>query len=346
MIRSRPPLRFLMMAQNNSKNTNDSQTSSPKAKPESGPVPNSEHRHGGGSPAKAILYAFIANSCIAIAKLIAAIYTSSGSMMAESIHSFADSGNQVLLFIGLKGAEKPADKDHPMGYGKLSYFWSFIVALMLFSVGGIYSVYEGWHKLSSTAELSHVWVALLVLGGAILIEGWSLAGAVREANLMRGKRSFGLWLKNTRNAEIVVVLGEDFAAIVGLVLAFGFLTAAYLTGNPVYDAYGSICIGVVLIAVAMFVAFRIQSLLIGKSAEPELQELIKELIAADENIEHLFNAITMQFGPKVMLAAKIKMDDNISLAEAVNHINALERDIKAAFPEVGWCFIEPDDTDE
>ena len=310
------------------------------------PVENPDRAHGGGSPAKAILYAFVANGCIAIAKLIAAIYTSSGSMMAESIHSFADCGNQVLLFFGLKGAERPADDDHPLGYGKLSYFWSFIVALMLFSVGGVYSVYEGWHKLSSTEALSNVWVALLVLGGAILIEGWSLAGAVREANLMRGKRSFRLWLKNTRNAEIVVVLGEDFAAILGLVLAFGFLTAALITDNPIYDAYGSICIGIVLIAVAIFVAFRIQSLLIGKSAEPELQDLIKELIAADENIDHLFNAITMQFGPRVMLAAKIKMDDNITVGEAAEHINALERNIKAAFPEVGWCFIEPDTTDE
>jgi len=326
------------MEDNNTSITSNSASEDMKEQP-----PGQGH---GGSPAKAIMYAFVANGCIAIAKLIAAIYTSSGSMMAESIHSFADCGNQVLLFIGLKGAERPADEDHPLGYGKLSYFWSFIVALMLFSVGGIYSVYEGWHKLSSTEPLSDVWVALVVLGGAILIEGWSLAGAVREANLMRGKRSFSVWLKNTRNAEIVVVLGEDFAAILGLALAFGFLTAAFLTGNSIYDAYGSICIGMVLISVAIFVAFRIQSLLIGKSAEPELQELIKELIAADENIEHLFNAITMQFGPKVMLAAKIKMDDKITVAEAAEHINALERQIKVAFPQVGWCFIEPDNTDD
>jgi len=312
----------------------------------SGKNSNPGHGHDGGSPAKAILYAFIANGCIAIAKLIAAIYTSSGSMMAESIHSFADCGNQVLLFVGLKGAERPADKDHPLGYGKLSYFWSFIVALMLFSVGGVYSVYEGWHKLTSTTELSDVWVALLVLGGAILIEGWSLMGAIREANLMRGNRGFLLWLRNTRNAEIVVVLGEDLAAIFGLVLAFGFLTLAFFTGNPIYDAYGSICIGIVLIAVAIFVAFRIQSLLIGKSAEPQLQKLIEELIEADEHIDQLLNTITMQFGPRVMLAAKIKMNNSITLGEAVAHINTLEKQIKAAFPEVSWCFIEPDDTDD
>ena len=139
-----------------------------------------------GSPARAILYAFLANTGIAIAKLAAAIYTASGSMLAEAIHSMADAGNQVLLYICLKGAEKPADAEHPLGYGKFSYFWSFIVALMLFSVGGVFSIYEGFHKLQSTTPLNDLWVAMLVLAGAILLELFSLAGAVREANLMRG----------------------------------------------------------------------------------------------------------------------------------------------------------------
>jgi len=300
---------------------------------------------GHGSPVKAIFYAFLANSGIAIAKLAAALYTSSGSMLAEAIHSMADAGNQVLLYIGLKGAERPADDDHPMGYGKLSYFWSFIVALMLFSIGGLFSVYEGVHKLEATAVLNDLWVGMLVLAGAIVLETFSLMGALREVNLMRGDRSLRYWLRHTRNAEIVVVLGEDIAAIVGLVIALGFVTMTYVTGDPVYDAIGSIVIGVVLIFVAIFVAIRVQSLLVGKSAEPDLQASIIRAIEADPNIEALLNTITLQFGPKVMLAAKIKMTSGLTIEAAVEHINQLEAHIKAEHPVVGWCFIEPDTKD-
>ena len=298
-----------------------------------------------GSPTKAILYAFLANTGIACAKLAAALYTSSGSMLAEAIHSMADAGNQVLLYIGLRSAERPADASHPMGYGKLSYFWSFIVALMLFSVGGIFSIYEGLHKLGAPAELKDLWVAMLVLAGAIVLETVSLLGALREVNLMRGQRSLRYWLKNTRNAEIVVVLGEDIAALIGLVLALGFLTMTYFTGNPVYDAIGSICIGVVLIVVAIFIGIRVQSLLVGKSAEPDLRASIVAAIEADSNIQQLLHTITLQFGPKVMLAAKIHMTPGISIETAVVHINQLEARIKAEHPSVGWCFIEPDNKD-
>ncbi|MCB1645407.1 MAG: cation diffusion facilitator family transporter [Pseudomonadales bacterium] len=299
----------------------------------------------GGSPAKAILYAFLANTGIAISKLAAALYTGSGSMLAEAIHSMADAGNQVLLFIGLKGAEKPPTKDHPLGFGKLSYFWSFIVALMLFSIGGLFSVYEGVHKLHGEAELNDLWVAMVVLAGAILLEGGSLAGAVKEANLMRGQQSFRDWLRHTRNAEIVVVLGEDLAAIVGLVLALGFLILTWYTGNPVYDAIGSICIGVVLIIVAIFVAIRVQSLLVGKSAEPALEASIRQAIGEDDSILELLNTITQQYGPKVMLAVKVRMVPTLTIEQAVGHINALEKRIKAQHPAVGWCFVEPDITD-
>ena len=298
-----------------------------------------------GSPAKAILYAFIANLCIAIAKLATAIYTGSGSMLAEAIHSFADTGNQVLLFIGLKGSERAADEDHPLGYGKLSYFWSFIVALMLFSVGGLFSIYEGLHKLSSPAELNQIWVALIILGLAIVVESISLMGAIREANLMRGHKTLFTWLKHTRNAEIVVVIGEDIAAIFGLVIAFFFLGLAWITGNPIYDAIGSVCIGVILILVAVFLVVRLQGLLVGKSAEPDLQNLINELIADHDQIQAVLNTITLQMGPKIMLAAKIVIDENTSVGEAVLLINELERKLKAAYPEIGWCFIEPDNTD-
>ncbi len=300
---------------------------------------------GKGSPVKAILYAFIANLCIAIAKLATAIYTGSGSMLAEAIHSFADTGNQVLLYVGLKSAQRAPDEHHPLGYGKLSYFWSFIVALMLFSVGGLFSIYEGVHKLSSDSELNQVWIGLIILGGAIVVESASLMGAIREANLMSGKKTLLNWLTHTRNAEIVVVIGEDFAAIVGLVIAFFFLSLTWMTGNPIYDALGSICIGIVLILVAFFLVVRLQGLLVGKSAEPDLQQRINELIAEHDQIESVLNTITLQMGPKVMLAAKIVINPETSVGDAVVLINDLERKLKDAFPEIGWCFMEPDNAD-
>ncbi len=298
-----------------------------------------------GSPVKAILYAFLANLGIALAKLAAAMHTGSGSMLAEAIHSFADTGNQVLLFIGLKSSERPPDDDHPLGYGKLSYFWSFIVALMLFSVGGLFSIYEGLHKLSAESELNQVWIGLVVLGLSIVIEGFSLMGAMHEASLMRGDRPLLNWLRHTRNAEIVVVIGEDVAAIVGLAIAFCFLGMTWLTGDPVYDALGSICIGVVLIVVAIFLVVRLQGLLVGRSAEPDLQAMIDELIKDHDQVQAVLNTITLQMGPKVMLAAKILIDEDVTVGEAVELINDLERKLKQAFPEIGWCFIEPDNVD-
>ncbi len=167
-----------------------------------------------GSSLKAIFYAFLANLGIALAKLGAALYTHSGSMLAEAIHSFADCGNQVLLYIGLKQAQKPADAKHPLGYGRVTYFWSFVVALLLFSMGGLFSINEGWHKLHAHEPLNKAWVALLVLGVSVFLEFGSLMGCLREIQKLRGERSLGYWVRNTRNAELVVVLGEDVAALV------------------------------------------------------------------------------------------------------------------------------------
>ncbi len=298
-----------------------------------------------GSSAKAILYAFVANLGIALAKLAASIYTHSGSMLAEAIHSFADCGNQVLLFIGLKQAQKPADAKHPLGYGKVTYFWSFVVALLLFSMGGLFSIYEGWHKLSSHEELNKPWVALLVLGVSIGLEFGSLLGCLREIKKLRGNRPLGYWVKNTRNAELVVVLGEDVAALVGLALAFVFVALATVTGQPIFDAIGSIVIGVILVCVSVFIAIRIKGLIVGRSAEDDLREAIRADIAADPNIVGLLNAITMQMGPDVMLALKVKMRPGVPIEAAAAHINSLEARVKAKFPEVKWCFVEPDVAD-
>ncbi len=295
-----------------------------------------------GSSAKAILYAFLANLSIALSKTWAAAHTGSGSMLAEAIHSYADSGNQVLLFIGLKRSQRPADAEHPLGYGKAAYFWAFIVALLLFSVGGLFSIYEGFHKWQHPEPLSQPWVGLVVLAVAIVLESFSLVGCLREIGKLRGDTSLREWLRHTRNAELVVVFGEDVAAIIGLIVAFIFLSLATITGNTIFDAIGSISIGVVLVVVSLFISIRIRSLIVGRSAEPELRKLIDRPIAEDEAIVELLNSITLQFGPGVMLAAKIRMDPALTIDRAVERINALERRIKQAAPQIKWCFIEPD----
>jgi len=292
--------------------------------------------------ARAILYAFLANGGIALAKSWAAWLTGSGSMLAEAIHSYADTGNQVLLYMGLKQSVRPPDPEHPLGYGKLSYFWSFVVALMLFSLGGVFSIYEGIHKFEHPEPITNVWVALGVLGIAVVLESFSLLGCLREIREIRGGRPFSLWLKHTRKSELIVVLGEDIAALLGLTLALFFVALAGLTGNPVFDAIGSMCIGSILIVISIFLTMRMQSLLVGRSADPMVQEIISEIIRHDEHIEEVFNTITLQFGPDTLLAAKIKLKSGIDIDTAVADINNLERRLKAAIPDLRWSFIEPD----
>ncbi len=294
------------------------------------------------STAKAILYAFLANAGIALAKTWAASVTGSGSMLAEAIHSYADTGNQVLLYLGLKQSTRPADKKHPLGYGKLSYFWSFIVAMLLFSVGGLFSVYEGVHKFQHPEPLSQIWVALVVLGLAIVLEASSLYGCLREVREIRGERPFSEWLRHTSNSALVVVLGEDLAALLGLVLAGGFLAVAAVTGNPIYDAIGSMCIGVVLLVISIFLSLRVRSLLVGRAADPLVQEAIDAIIDADPDIVHVFNTITIQLGPDTMLATKIQLRSGISIEAAVESINKLEKRLKEQVPGLKWSFVEPD----
>jgi len=297
------------------------------------------------STARAILYAFIANFGIALTKSWAATVTGSGSMLAEAIHSYADSTNQVLLYLGLRQSNRPADDRHPLGYGKLSYFWSFIVAILLFSVGGLFSIYEGIHKFTHPEPLTQAWIALVVLAVAIVLEGFSLLGCLREIGHIRGHRPFRRWLRHTRNSALVVVFGEDVAALLGLVLAFVFVSLAAVTGDAVYDAIGSMCIGVVLVVVSAFLAVRIRSLLVGRSADPDIQRAIADVINEDDAVETLLNAITIQFGPDTMLAVKIQMRAGVDLATAIDSINSLERRLKETVPELRWCFVEPDHSD-
>lgn len=297
------------------------------------------------SGSKAILYAFLANLGIAIAKTITSIITGSGSMMAEAIHSYADTGNQILLFIGLHRSQKPSDEIHPLGYGKAAYFWSFIVAILLFSIGGLYSIYEGVHKLIHPGKLDKAYIALLVLGFSILLEGGSLLGALKEIKKLRKNKSLFSWVKTSSRADLVVVLGEDFAAITGLMLAFIFIWIGMITENPIFDAIGSVAIGFVLIMVSILISLKIKSLIIGQAASVEIKSKIEEIIKSEKNIQKVFNVITMYFGHTLMVAAKINFSPEISVKDASKIINKIEVEIKNEFPEVEYTFIEPDITD-
>ena len=291
---------------------------------------------------KSIFYALAANFSIAIAKLVAALVTNSGSMMAESIHSMADCGNQALLLLGLKKAKRPPDMKHPLGYGKTIYFWSFIVAIMLFSMGGLFSIYEGTHKLGDSEGLSSPLIAIGVLVFAIVAEGLSLAGCIREVNKVRGGRSFYRWFRETRQSELMVIFGEDIAALAGLVFALLAIGLTMITGNPVYDAMGSIGIGVLLLIIAWMVGIEVKDLIIGQGVEPKRYEEMCDYLNEQDSIAEVFRVITLQLGNDVMVTIKARMQPQPSDVALIKAINAAEEKFRAKFPEVVWCFFEPD----
>jgi cation diffusion facilitator family transporter len=297
------------------------------------------------SSLKSIFFALGANAAIAGAKLFAAVHTGSNSMLAEAIHSFADCGNQGLLLLGLKRAARPPSPDYPLGYGKAIYFWSFIVALILFSMGGLFSIYEGIHKLESHEGLESPWLAVGILVFSIVMESVSLYGCLREVNKQRGRRGLWRWFRETRQSELIVVLGEDIAALAGLMLALMAVLLAIVTGDPMYDAAGSIAIGALLVLVAVGVGAEIKGLLIGQSVEPEIRQAIRDYLENCEEIARVFNIITLQLGDDVMVAVKAEMRDVIAAADLMQDINRCEAGLRRAFPRVRWVFFEPDVAD-
>jgi cation diffusion facilitator family transporter len=300
---------------------------------------------GSGDSLKSIWYALGANLAIALAKFGAATVTGSGAMLAEAIHSFADCGNQVLLLWGLKASKAPPSPEFPLGYGKAIYFWSFIVALVLFTLGGVFSIYEGMHKMTAPEELKWPELAIGVLVFGIVAESLSLWGCLREVNKSRGSKSLVRWARESRQSELIVVLGEDIAALFGLLFALVFILLALYTGNPVYDAYGSIVIGILLVLIAVFVGVEIKGLLIGQSVDEEIREAIYHFIDGQSDIETVFNLITLQLGNDVMLAAKVKLREFPSNQELIVAINRIERELKSRFTQVKWSFFEPDIAD-
>jgi len=294
---------------------------------------------------KSILFALAANLAIAIAKTIGAVFTGSSSMLAEAIHSFADCTNQALLLWGLKEAKRTASSEHPLGHGRAIYFWSFIVALMLFSMGGLFSIYEGVHKLQGHEPVRFAWVAVAILAFGIVAESGSLWGALREINKDRGELTLWQWFRSSRQSELLVIFGEDVAALGGLVLALAFILLSMVTGNPVWDAIGSICIGVLLVLVALLVGIEVKSLLVGQSAEPRMQRRLHDHIGAQPEVAQVYSLITQQLGSEIMVAVKARMQPAASDVALIESINRVERGLRAAFPQVRWIFFEPDQAD-
>jgi len=301
---------------------------------------------GKGDSVKTIFYALGANFAIFVAKAAAAFITGSSAMLAEAVHSLADCGNQGLLLLGMKRARLAPTPDYPLGYGKEIYFWSFLVALMLFSVGGMFSLYEGWHKLHATEGLSHPWIAIGVLTFGIIAESVSMRACLLEVNKARGSQNLWRWFRESRQAELVVIFGEDLAALLGLVFALLAVVATMITGNPVYDAIGTLGIGLLLIVVAIFISVEIKAMLIGQSVEPVQREAIRKFISERPEIKSVFNLITLQMGNDVMVAVQAELaDSDAATAISINRINQVEVALKAAFPDIRWSFFEPDDSD-
>lgn len=297
--------------------------------------------HGADS-VKSIFFALGANLAIAAAKLVAAVITGSGAMKAETVHSLADCGNQLLLLLGIKHAKRPPSPDYPLGFGKAVYFWSFIVALMLFSMGGLFSIYEGIHKLKHPEPLSHPLLAVGVLLFSIAAESISMWGCLREVNKDRHGRSLRQWFRETRQSDLLVVFGEDLAALLGLCFALIAIVLTMATDNPVYDAMGSMMIGALLVVIAVMIGVQVQALLIGQSIEPEQRAQMLEFLQQREEIDQIFSLLTLQLGNDVMVAVKAKMADMPSAEALIKAVNRCEVELKKAFPQVLWSFFEPD----
>jgi cation diffusion facilitator family transporter len=263
-------------------------------------------------------------------------------MLAEAIHSVADTANQLLLLLGLKRAKIAATEEHPLGYHRVTYFYGMMVALLLFLVGGLFSIYEGWQRLSHPEPLNNGIVALVVLGVAIGLESVSLWGALHEIRKVQAGRSFMRWFRETRQSELMVVAGEDIAALGGLVLAFIAVLLAMWTGNPLFDALGSIAVGVLLVVVAIAIIIEIKGMIVGESAEPSLRRAIETHVAARPEVTRIIRLITLQWGERLVVAVRAEMAPASSAVELIAAINRVEASLQETFPQAHWVFFEPD----
>lgn len=294
-----------------------------------------------------VIKSLVVNLVIAASKGVAAAITGSGAMLAETLHSFADCGNQLLLLRGIKASQKPPDAKHPLGYGRNMYFYSFIVALLLFSGGGVFSVYEGVHKLQHPEQVGDIGIAIGILLFSIVLEGWATLGNIKAMNARRGSVPFFRYLKETKDSDLVVVFGENGAAVLGLVLALAALCLAKVTGDGRYDAAGSIAIGIVLVGVAIFLGREVKSLLVGEAGDDAVLEAeVKVLVAEIPEIEGMLRMLSIQQGPgEVVVAIKLKFKSGLSGDRMIEVINDFEQRLQTRIPAVRWSFVEPDTAD-
>jgi len=292
---------------------------------------------------RAIIAAFLANAGIAVTKFIAWFFSGSTSMLAEGVHSVADAGNQLLLILGGRQAKKKADKEHPFGYGRERYVYAFVVSIILFSVGGIFSIYEGVDKITHPHELENAWLPLLVLSIAIVLESFSLRTAVKESNQVRGKQTWVQFVRRAKAPELPVVLLEDIAALIGLVFAFIAVGLTVITGNPLFDAIGTLMIGTLLIIVAIVLGIETKSLLVGEGANDDDIEKIEQAIVAGPEAERIIHMKTLYLGPdELLVAAKLGFTADQKILEIAAATNVIEQRIRAAVPSARVIYIEPD----
>jgi len=296
-----------------------------------------------GGSNRAIIAALGANLGIAVTKFVAFAFSGSSSMLAEGVHSLADTGNQFLLLLGGRKAKKAADAEHPFGYGRERYVYAFVVSIILFSIGGVFSLYEGYEKLHDPHPLENAWLPIVVLLIAICLEGFSFRTAVKEANHSRGKDSLVKFIRRAKAPELPVVLLEDFAALIGLVLALLGVGLTIITGDPIFDAIGTLCIGVLLVLVAIVLGIETKSLLVGEGANAGDASAIRDAINANETVEALIHIKTLYLGPdELMVAAKVAFGRSKTLVEIAESINSLEVAIREVVPAARVIYIEPD----
>jgi cation diffusion facilitator family transporter len=292
---------------------------------------------------RAIIAAMSANLGIAVAKFIAWGVSGSSSMLGEGVHSLADTGNQLLLLRGGSAAKKEANAEHPFGFGRERYVYAFVVSIILFSVGGMFSLYEGIGKLQNPHPLENAWIPIAVLVISMVLEGFSLRTAVRESNHSRGTDSWISFVRRAKAPELPVVLLEDVAALAGLVFAFLGVVLTLLTGNGAWDAIGTIAIGVLLVLVAIILGIETKSLLVGEGASVDDTRRIRDAINADSDVESLIHMKTLYLGPdELLVAAKIAFPTQMKLGEVASAINALEARVRAEVPIARVIYIEPD----
>ena len=292
---------------------------------------------------KAILAALGANLGIAVAKFIGWLVSGSSSMLAESVHSLADTSNQALLLLGGRKAKKLADAEHPFGYGRERYVYAFVVSIILFSIGGVFSLYEGIEKITHPHELENAYIPIIILVIAIGLETFSFRTAIVESNHVRGKQGWVAFIRHSKSPELPVVLLEDLAALIGLVLALTGVGLTVITGDPIFDAIGTICIGVLLVLVAIVLGIETKSLLVGEGANPADADKIRDAINAHKDVEALIHMKTLYLGPdELLVGAKVAFARTKKLADVAASINAVETAIREAVPVARVIYIEPD----